>query len=139
MTPSRESSRANPVAPLHAMAPSVPPPARSSTRGNPTVSLHAIPPIRSARSQFPGVVKHAGSGSWDLRAAGGGSSRASSRPGRAPSVRSARRVRVRPLVRVEDRIEWVRRDPGIRQDRQSTQRSGSGGNLIKEEVRVFII
>jgi len=92
-----------------AMRPSAALPLRSSSRANPAASLHAMPSIRSGQPQFSGVV-NAGSGSRDLSAARGGSARPSSRSGWVPSVRSARRARARPLVRVEDRIEWVRHD-----------------------------
>src|SRR5712671_5590020 len=93
------------------MTPPTASPFRSSSRANPAASLHTTPSIRPAQPQFPGVV-NAGSDSWDLTAADGGSARPSSRPGRVPSVRSARgrRARTPPLVRVEDRIEWVRDD-----------------------------
>ncbi|KAH9969932.1 hypothetical protein BC827DRAFT_1151831 [Russula dissimulans] len=86
-------------------------PSRSSSRQSPASSLHSRRSIQSVPAQFPGVA-NAGSGIWGVRAASRGSVRPSSRPGRAPSVRSAqgRRARSRPLVRVEDRIEWVRHD-----------------------------
>jgi len=104
-----------------AVAPSATPPSRrASSRANRAAPLHAMSSVRSAQAQFPGVV-NAGRGSWNLRnAAGGGSARpSSSRPGGAASVqvgsaRGRRRrrpsERARPLVRVEDRIKWVRDD-----------------------------
>jgi len=94
-----------------AMAPSAVPPSRSSSSRSPAAPLHAVRSIRSVPAQFPGVA-NAGSGIRGVRAASRGSVRPSSRPGRAPSVRGAqgRRARARPLVRVEDRIEWVRHD-----------------------------
>jgi len=110
--PSRPSSHMNHAASFHTMAPSAAPPARSSSPANPVESLHARPSIRSAQPQQFAAVVNAGSGSWDLSPTSGGPARPSRRPGRVLSVRSARgrRTPARPLVRVEDRVEWVRHD-----------------------------
>ena len=82
-----------------ATAPSAQPSPSSSRRGRTTP--YTRPPARRAPTQYPGVIDPGSDGS----AADTGYAR------RLNPVRNRRRrVREVPLVRVEDRIDWVRRD-----------------------------